>query len=188
MEDPGPYQGNVCDPDMDGDGTANEADADQDGDGVPEDDGDGTADPCPHLVWLGCDDNCPLAENFQQRDRDDDGQGNACDFDDGEVRGVTAGGAGGGELRAGSLRGASGAAMILSWQPEDGALAYNVYRVLASALSQVEYGTCYRNGLAGTQTVVLENPPSGEAFTYLVTAVTVAGKGRSVRTAMVPSA
>ena len=33
-----------------------------------------------------------------------------------------------------------------------------------------------RNGLAGTQTTILEDPDAGEAYTYLVTVETAAGE------------
>ena len=58
-EDPGEWA------DTDGDGIGNEADADDDGDGIP----DGS-------------DNCPLVANMDQRDRNQDGIGDACDTEE----------------------------------------------------------------------------------------------------------
>lgn len=62
--------GDICDPDLDGDGVL------EDNDGDPN-----TLDPCPDpnggLAF--CDDNCPLRVNALQGDMDDDGLGDACD-------------------------------------------------------------------------------------------------------------
>ena len=41
----------------------------------------------------------------------------------------------------------------------------------------MEYGNCYRSGLAGTMTTIIEEPPPGEAHTILVTAETASGEG-----------
>ncbi len=82
----GDGQGDVCDPDDDGDGHDDPVDAfprdpaewlDSDGDGIgdnadPDDDGDTLADGS---------DNCPLAVNPGQTDSDGDGIGDACDRD-----------------------------------------------------------------------------------------------------------
>jgi len=66
---------------------------------------------------------------------------------------------------------------VLEWTPETGALAYNVYRGLLSALSPTDYGTCYRNGIVATYTVIPENPAVGAAYFYLVTAEMTGGEG-----------
>jgi uncharacterized delta-60 repeat protein len=165
LEDPGPYRGDACDPDLDGDGIANELDPDRDGDGVAEDDGDGALDPCPHQVRSECDDNCPTTANAGQLDGDGGGRGNACDPGDGDVHGVTIG------------RGPASGPAVLSWQREDDALSYDLYRGLASALSPFELGTCHRSAVPTTWAAIAEDPPPGQAFTYLVTVRTATGGG-----------
>jgi hypothetical protein len=63
--------GDLCDPDIDGDGVC------QDADGDPS-----TVNPClpdPNGVFGACDDNCPLVANAIQADADGDGDGDACD-------------------------------------------------------------------------------------------------------------
>ena len=74
--------------DTDGDGQGNVCDPDDDGDGVL-DDGDGSGDmndnPCTENPdnegALPCDDNCPLVHNEVQADLDLDGLGDVCDPD-----------------------------------------------------------------------------------------------------------
>ncbi|MCP3979171.1 MAG: S8 family serine peptidase [bacterium] len=161
----GDGDGNACDDDIDGDGNDNSQEQDQDNDNVPEDDGDGMSDPCPDRVREQCDDNCPFDKNRLQRDLDGDGVGSACDFDDGEVGGVSGSGASGGSPFAGT----SGDAKRLDWEPEEGAVAYNIYRGLVTELPE-SYGSCYRSGLTGTQSGIVEDPPLGQTYFYLITA------------------
>jgi len=61
--------GDICDPDLDGDGIA------QDGDASGT---DGDA-PCVGGETANCDDNCPEADNADQADADSDGIGDLCD-------------------------------------------------------------------------------------------------------------
>ena len=63
--------GNVCDGDIDGDGV------DEDGDMLGEK-GDH---PCTAGALVACDDNCPVVNNADQADLDEDGIGDACDTD-----------------------------------------------------------------------------------------------------------
>lgn len=84
--------GNLCDncpnnanpdqADADNDGTGDVCEVDQDGDNVPDNDGDGTVDPCTGGLLLTCDDNCVGLTNPTQSDVDADGTGDACDSDD----------------------------------------------------------------------------------------------------------
>ncbi len=67
--------------DDDSNGEGNVCQADQDGDQIPEDDGDGTADPCTAGRRVNCDDNCSGLSNSTQADHDGDGIGDACDDD-----------------------------------------------------------------------------------------------------------
>jgi hypothetical protein len=113
-------------------------------------------------------DNCRTAWNPAQFDRDVDGEGDACDPDDGEVQ----------ELRL------LGNPDTIDWSAESGALGYNVYRVLLSNLSASNYGSCLvhltnrdadLNGRPDATDVDL--PPSGDGYLYLGTAEMPFGEG-----------
>jgi hypothetical protein len=103
--------GDACDPDIDGDGIPNEedncpevynpeqedldedglgdaCDPDIDGDGILDDgDGSGIAwdNPCTGGNVANCDDNCPFVYNPDQKDRNKNGIGAACDPNDGKT-------------------------------------------------------------------------------------------------------
>jgi hypothetical protein len=173
FDEDGDGTGNVCETDNDNDGTPDASDPDDDNDGIPEDDGDGTYDPCPDKVTEDCDDNCPTVRNRNQKDSDGDGEGDKCDLDDGKVGGTHT------KKKKKAHGGIQEESDIYScdWIAEMGALAYNVYRVLLSDLSATNYGTCYRNDIVTTYTQLLEDPPVGDGYCYLVTVELSGGEG-----------
>ncbi|MDQ7005778.1 MAG: thrombospondin type 3 repeat-containing protein [Acidobacteriota bacterium] len=141
--------------DNDGDGRGDACDDDDDNDGIGDAadndrDGDGRANTV---------DNCPSNANPDQRDRDLDGIGDACDDDDGLVGGLRPEG---GEL---------------AWSPETGALSYNVYRVAASDISSLNYGTCRARRVTAPLYREITPVPAGQAFCYVVTVMTAGGEG-----------
>jgi hypothetical protein len=83
-EDNCPNAFNPNQQDTDGDGKGDECDDDIDGDGI-KNDGDNSGDPndnpCQEGQTMGCDDNCAYVVNPNQKDRDADGTGDACDPD-----------------------------------------------------------------------------------------------------------
>jgi hypothetical protein len=113
-------------------------------------------------------DNCRVVPNPEQYDRDGDGEGDACDPNDGEVQ----------DLRV------LADAETVDWNPEVGALSYNLYRVLLSNLSATNYGACLDPGtnrdadLNGRPDATdVDVPPAGDGYGYLSTAETPGGEG-----------
>ena len=113
-------------------------------------------------------DNCRVDWNPQQYDRDGDGTGDACDPDDGEVEAVWM----------------LADAKSIAWQPEAGALGYNVYRGMIASLSATNYGSCWASGLlrdadldGNPDATDPQRPAAGSGYFYLVTAEMPSGEG-----------
>jgi len=112
-----------------------------------------------------CVDNCPAEWNPAQSDRDQDGQGDACDLDDGVI-----------EVWV-------GAANQVRWQQEAGFDLYDLYRGDLGALEDTDgdgaaqnYGSCLAENLTGPTFTDAGMPQVGQGFIYLVTGRTAAGE------------
>ncbi len=141
--------------DLDRDGLGDACDSDLDGDGLdngsdPDRDGDQVAD---------TDDLCPTVPDARQLDDDGDGQGNACDEDDLLVAAVR-------------LEGSR-----LHWEPESGALGYNVYRGDLGAQELLHLAACLRESMATTYATDEDVPTPGDGYFYLLTASSSGGEG-----------
>lgn len=120
----------------------------------------------PHPGTAG--DNCRLNWNPEQYDRDTDGTGDACDGDDGEVNLLW------------FLRDRKS----FGWLAEEGALGYNIYRDLLTALSSTHYGTCWASSVHRDadlddhpDATDSDRPAPGSGYFYLVTAEMGFGEG-----------
>ncbi len=135
-----------CGPDdPDCDGCAQDAVNDADGDGM-----------C--APW----DTCPSRYDPLQRDRDDNGVGDACDPGDGLIQGV-------------AFDKATGQ---LTWEPEAGATAYNVYRKIATAPAVSDAGDCWLAGAPAPGVDAAGNPSApGEVWLLQLTGLFPGGEG-----------
>ncbi|MDH3308871.1 MAG: hypothetical protein OEO77_15320, partial [Acidimicrobiia bacterium] len=86
----------------------------------------------------------------RQLDSDDDGEGDACDPDDGLVQGLRMDGT------------------LLIWEPEADADAYNLYRGELGADLFVSLSDCRIDGTTATFSIDTEAPVLGDGFVYLV--------------------
>ena len=68
---------------------------------------------------------------------------------------------------------------ILVWEAgaPSGSLTFKVYRGTTTGLAAGQYGACLRNGLTVATATDTETPPSGVAWTYLVTGKNTLGEG-----------
>lgn len=142
--------------DLDRDGQGDPCDLDLDGDGLadasdPDRDGDGVID---------ASDNCPEVPNGAQLDLDGDLEGNACDPSDGEIQG---------------LRFVDPTRM--TWEPEQGAASFNVYRGDLGAEALLSLAACKVSSLATRYDLDADLPIPGDGFFYLVSGEFGSGEG-----------
>jgi Subtilase family/Putative metal-binding motif len=111
-------------------------------------DGDGLA---------SCFDNCPIVANPGQTDLDDDGEGDACDLNDGYI-----------DVRLDDTQ-------SIRWQQEQAWPLFNVYRGNLGELTDTDhdgaaesYGTCLAEDLPGPSFVDAAMPAVGQGFIYLI--------------------
>jgi choice-of-anchor B domain-containing protein len=132
--------------DQDADGEGDACDADLDGDGLANESDDDRDDD----GVLDAGDLCPGTRDPRQLDRDSDGQGDLCDGDDGEVQGLRVSGAG------------------LTWEPEAGSTAYNLYRGDLGAAALVRLAACRISAAPANHAADADLPAPGDGWFYLV--------------------
>jgi hypothetical protein len=196
-------EGDVCDPDDDGDGILDDGDGSltegdntcMGGNTVSCDDNcivlanadqadannDGEGDICDDdddgdSVLDGAD-NCPLVPNAPQNDSDSDGYGNDCDCDINNKSVSTVPAQLGGTLRLDKTGGGT-----LSWQRGRQGHVSNVYKGTFTDSASWGYDeVCFDGELPGTQSVDAADPPLGTGYYYLVSGRNVCGEGPAGR-------
>jgi subtilisin family serine protease len=114
---------------------------------------------------VSCADNCPNDYNPDQNDFDHDGQGDACDLDDGVIQVTVPDG------------------LQVSWQMETPYTSFNLYRGDLRSLVDADrngaaddYGACLAENLSGPTFGDQTAPPVGHGYIYLVDANLTSGE------------